>query len=223
MLQQLMHQQLLCAVIEKAINKALQLNLAGQQELNALSGKSLAISLSELAFTLELNVSEINPEQQLIVVTSDDKSAEPRCSCHIKTSLSTLRELKQEQQLTELIKQDKLDIHGDIKVAQQFARIAETLHIDWQSELAKHIGDVATHKLESLGKSLFSKVTNTGKQLSDDANEWLVHEKRLVVTEFEMKHLFTDIHQVSQQTTQLEQRLAQLAERIEQAQTSKIN
>ena len=214
MLQQLMHPQIFSAVIEKIINKALQLNLAEQSELTALSGKSLAISLTELPFTIELNISEINPASQAIVVTTDDKNAEPRCTCHIATSLATLRELKQEQQLTELIKQDKLDIHGDIKVAQQFARIAETLHIDWQSEVAKHIGDIATYKLENLGKSLFSTLRNSGKQLSDDANEWLVHEKRLVVTKFELKHLVDGIAQVSEHTQQLEQRLAKLADKM---------
>jgi len=169
----LMHQQFLSSVLEAIINKALGLSLNGTQGLYALEQKSLVVHLAELGFPLSFIVSN-----NKVLVTS--LSEAPDCAIH--TSVKTLIELKNEQQLTDLIKQDKLDIVGDIKIAQQFANIAETLNIDWQSELAKHIGDIPTYKLTQFSKKIASKLGFAVKQIQAGSTEWLIHEKRLAVT-----------------------------------------
>lgn len=102
-----MHQQLLCSVLEAVINKALTLSLNGTHGLYALEQKCLVVNLVELGFPLSFMVNGSK-----VLVTS--LSEHPDCEIH--TSIKTLIELKKEQQLTELIKQDKLDIAGDIKV-----------------------------------------------------------------------------------------------------------
>jgi ubiquinone biosynthesis protein UbiJ len=167
-----MYQQVVCAVLETLINKALLFDLNDNISQLSLNQKCLVVNLSELGFPLSFIVST-----NKILVTS--LTEQPDCT--IRTSIKTLIALKKEQQLTELIKQDKLDIEGDLKVAQQFAQLAETLDIDWQTELAKHIGDVPTYKLTQLGKKLGEKLNFAAKQIEADSTEWLVHEKRLVV------------------------------------------
>ena len=99
---------------------------------------------------------------------------------------------------------------GDVKIAQQFAQIAQTLDIDWRSELAKHIGDIPTYKLESWAKNLGSKLGFAAKQIQADASEYLVHEKRLVVTTSQIADFNHQVDQVSSQTEQLAQRLNRL-------------
>lgn len=168
-----MYQQLLCSVLEAVINKALGLSLHGTQALNVLEQKNLVVHLTELGFPLSFIVNNSK-----VLVTS--LSEEPDCAIH--TSIKTLVELKNKQQLTDLIKQDKLDIVGDIKIAQHFANVAETLDIDWQSELAKHIGDIPTYKLTQFSQKMAGKLGFAAKQIQADSTEWLVHEKRLVVT-----------------------------------------
>jgi len=168
-----MYQQFLSSVLEAIINKALNLSLNGTQGLFPLEQKNLVVHLSELGFPLSFIV---NSNKVLVTSLSEN----PDCAIH--TSIKTLVALQKEQQLTELIKQDKLDIVGDIKVAQHFANVAETLDIDWQSELAKHIGDIPTYKLTQLSKKIASKLSFASQQIQADSSEWLVHEKRLVVT-----------------------------------------
>ena len=168
-----MFQQTLCSTIEFAVNQALALNINGNNVLSALEQKTLTILLTELGFPLSFSINENN-----VLVTSLTE----RSDCTVNTSVKTLLELKKEQQITELIKQEKLDVQGDIKVAQLFANIAESLEIDWQSEIAKHIGDIPTYKLSQFGKSLAKKFNFATQQIQADASEWLVHEKRLVVT-----------------------------------------
>jgi ubiquinone biosynthesis protein UbiJ len=134
--------------------------------------------------------------------------------CLIKTSLSTLKELKETQQLTQLIKQDKLEIEGDIKVAQQFMQFAQSLHIDWLTELANHIGEVPTYKLSALAKKSLSQLNFTKTQIQADASEYIVHEQRLVVTNSELKRLYMQVSEVEKNIAQLEQRMHNILEKL---------
>jgi len=202
---QFMPQQTLCSALEFLVNKALALNIDGASVLHALEQKTLTVILAELGFPLSFSINE-----STVLVTSLTE----RSDCTINTSIKTLIELKKEQQITELIKQEKLDVQGDIKVAQQFANIAESLDIDWQSEIAKHIGDIPTYKLSKLGKNLAEKFNFASQQIQADASEWLVHEKRLVVTSSQITTFSQQVTNISQQTDAVSFRIQQLAQKI---------
>ena len=193
-----MLQQVFFSSIELMINKVLSLN-TDPIDLKKLEQKTLTIVLSELNFPISLTVSS----NKVIV-----SGLTERADCTINTSIKTLQALKAEQPLTELIKQNKLDLTGDIKIAQQFTQLAESLNIDWQSELAAHIGDMPTHKLMQLSKQVMNKVQFATKQIQADASEYIVHEKRLVVTR-------SQIDTFNQQVNQVNNRVDQLALRIE--------
>lgn len=195
-----MLQQVLTSSLELLINKALSLNTS-RVDLKKLAQKTLTLTLSELNFPISLSVDNNN-----IIVSGLTE----RADCTINTSIKTLQLLKAEQQLTELIKQDKLELSGDIKVAQQFASVAENLNIDWQSELAAHIGDVPTHKLMQLGRKITDKVQFASKQIQADASEYLVHEKRLVVTRSQIEQFTQQVNQVSSQVDDIASRIQAL-------------
>lgn len=209
---QLMFSQALTASLESIINKVLTLNSANVS-LNKLAHKTLTIELSELGFPLSftINPAEDTDNNNINVLVT---SLTERADCTINTSVKTLRELQTQQQLTELIKQDKLDVTGDIKVAQQFASLAENLNIDWQSELAAHIGDVPTHKLMQLGKKISEKFNFAAKQIKADAGEYLVHEKRLVVTNSQIELFNQAVTDIDEQTQALEARIARLSKQF---------
>ena len=168
--------QAVTAAIELLINKALRLNTKSLN-LTGLSQKTLAIKLAELPFPLCFTVNNTFTTHEVIVRTQTENS-----DCVINTSLSTLKRLKAQESLTQLIKQDQLDVAGDINTAQQFANIAKSLEIDWQTELAKHLGDIPTHNLLHFGNKITKSISATCKQLQADLGEYIVHEKRLVVT-----------------------------------------
>ncbi len=197
-----MLQQAFTSSLELLINKTLSLNISNI-ELKKLEQKTLTVILSELNFPLSLSVDNGN-----VLISGLTE----RADCTIKTSINTLQKLKAEQQLTELIKQGKLDLSGDIKVAQQFASLAENLDIDWQSELATHIGDVPTHKLVQLGKMVTDKFQFAAKQIKADASEYIVHEKRLVVTRSQVDHFNQQVSQISNQVDDIALRIANLSQ-----------
>ncbi|MDG1752377.1 MAG: SCP2 sterol-binding domain-containing protein [Thalassotalea sp.] len=202
---QIMHQQALCSVLEKILNKALSLNINGTQGLAVLEQKTLTIYLAELNFPLSFSINQ----QAILVTTLTERS-----DCQLKSSIASLVELQKEQQLTELIKQDKLDISGDIKVVQQFAAVFENLSIDWQSELAEHIGDIPTYKLSQLASWLNNKIKFATEQIQADASEWLVHEKRLVVTHSQIAAFNQQVTDIADEVVNIEQRMANLMTKI---------
>jgi ubiquinone biosynthesis protein UbiJ len=199
-----MFQQTLCSTIEFAVNQALALNINGNNVVSALEQKTLTILLTELGFPLSFSINENN-----VLVTSLTE----RSDCTVNTSVKTLLELKKEQQITELIKQEKLDVQGDIKVAQLFANIAESLEIDWQSEIAKHIGDIPTYKLSQFGKSLAKKFNFATQQIQADASEWLVHEKRLVVTSSQLHDFSRQVSDIARQVDIISERIQKIADK----------
>jgi ubiquinone biosynthesis protein UbiJ len=203
----LMISQALTSALEVLINKTLVLSDANPS-LKKLTQKTLTLELAELTFPLSFTVCDIAENSKIMVTTLTEST-----DCTIKTSLSTLRELKAEQQITELIKQNKLDLTGEIKVAQQFASLAENLDIDWHSELASHIGDIPTHKLMQLSKRVSEKVQFATKQIKADASEFIVHEKRLVVTRSQIDQFNQRVVEVSKKVDDLDQRISQLISR----------
>jgi ubiquinone biosynthesis protein UbiJ len=199
-----MFQQTLCSTVEFAFNQALAISVKGASVLQTLEEKTLTILLSELGFPLSFSV---NNNKVLVTGLTE------RSDCTINTSIKTLRELKKEQQITELIKQEKLDVQGDIKVAQQFANIAQSLEIDWQSEIAQHIGDIPTYKLSQLSKRWAKKINFATQQIQADASEWLVHEKRLVVTASQLGNFSEQVTEITKQTNTVAERIQRLAEK----------
>ncbi len=213
-MRQFMHIQLLASTIELIVNQALSMGNLPASALTKLAEKSLAISLAELNATLCLTVC-----QNKVLVTSPNIDTED-FDCTISTSISTLIQLKNEQQLTQLIKDDKLDLKGDIKVAQNYASLFESLNIDWQSELEKHLGDIATYKLVHLVKQVSENIKFAERQISSDAREWLVHEKKLLATKFEIDQFQTQVENIDKQMTNTEAQLTTLFQKLNHIQQS---
>jgi ubiquinone biosynthesis protein UbiJ len=199
--QQLMFAQALSAVVETLINQALVYNLHGTRSLIALNEKTLTVKLAELGFPLNFSVNAEKIHLTTGIIQSD---------CTLTTSIKTLIALKNQQKLTELIKQDKLDIDGDIKVAQRFTAIAESLDIDWRSELAKRIGDIPTYKIGLLGENLAKKFYFASQQVQSDASEWLVHEKNILVASGELTNFVQQVEQVTEQVDKIHLRIENL-------------
>jgi len=193
------------ASIELIINKALGLNINKRVSYSAVAQKTLTLELAELPFLLCFTVNRLPSSTEVIVRTHAEHS-----DCSIQTSLNTLKKIKEEQSLTELIKKDELNVTGDIKIAQQFANIAQSLEIDWQTELAKHLGDVPMHKLLHFCNKITKSVSATGKRLEADIGEYLVHEKRLVVTNSQINAFIQQTKDVVHQVDNLSSRIDKL-------------
>ena len=206
MAEELLLPQAISATLEILVNKALLLNQNKLLAIHTLLGKTLTVKVAELTFPLSFTVNA-QATQTKVIVSSLTEGSE----CTILTSLSTLKKLKAEQQITQLIKQGELDVLGDVKIAQQFAVIAQSLDIDWQTELAKYIGDVPTHKVLQFGGKVTRGLAKHSTQMQADVGEYLVHEKRLVVTSSQIRGFNQQVSDVSNDVDRISERINKLA------------
>mgnify|MGYP003875393521 FL=1 len=174
-----MHHQALCALIEALLQEVSKRSLTQKLMQASLDGQSLSVHLSELNEPICFSF----VENRVLVSAHLANDAD----CRIYLQLSTLPQLKNTENLTKLIKQEQLDVEGDLKVAQGFIAYLEGIDIDWRSEVASVIGDVTTFKLEQLVTSLKQKLSFAYDQISQDASEWMLHENRLIVTATELR------------------------------------
>ncbi len=202
-----MPKQALTAALEIIINKALSLDPDSQANLEAINGRSLTVNLREFDFPLTFIA-----EQKSMLVVANNTSED----CVLTTSLSTLGKLRQSSLITSLIKSGELDIEGDPKIAQQFARLGEQLSIDWEQQLAHRIGDVGAYKVHQLALSIGKKLQFAKQQISQDASEFLLHEQPMLVASHQQHDFTLAVTLLEQQTQELDARLTNLIEQADQ-------
>lgn len=193
---------LLTAGLETALNHILYRDRGLKAARQRLAGRSLMLELNGLSHPLILLFSE----QQLDVISA----WEDRADCIVRTRISTLRKLRDRQQLTALIRSGELEVEGDLQVVQHFSALIDLAELDPAEYLAPWLGDVAAHGLGSLLK-------NVGRFLQQDAgrkqrylSEAVTEEWRLAPGALEAAWFEDENAALAQTLDALEARLSQL-------------
>jgi ubiquinone biosynthesis accessory factor UbiJ len=187
--------QLICATLEKVLHKIVAMDPASPTLLQKVQSKQLALQLQELPWRFVLSATE----QTLLLNQHNEK-----VDCVITTDLATLQKLNDPSQLTRLIKQDKLQIDGDLQVAQQFSSLLQQLNPDWQQHLSGWLGDALAHKVANAIQQLQLYIQTQLQQLEQATVELAHDELALSPTQAEM-------NQFSREVSQLQARLDQLS------------
>lgn len=129
-------------VLEQALNYLID---QGKADLSALNGKTLHFALEDLP----LNVNFVCTNNRIFVTTDTSIGAD----VDIKLKSSVFLALFQGEDLTELLRQDKIIIHGDVKTAQLLVDILQQIDIDFEEMLSKYTGDIIAHQVGKLTKN----------------------------------------------------------------------
>lgn len=124
----------------------------GNINLTPLNGKTIYFSLQDLP--LEVNFVCTNNK---IFVLSDTASG---ADIDVKLKSSVFLSLFKGENLTELLRQDKIIIHGDVKTAQLLVDLLQQIDIDLEELLSKYTGDIIAHQVGKLAKKI--KKTSSG-------------------------------------------------------------
>ncbi len=193
---------LFSAGLEALSNQLLDLDEGSTQRRSQLAGKVLAITIQPLPC-----IYFVVSEQQLDVLNKYE--AEPDCS--LSLNLFTLAELKQADRIPSLIKQDKLQLEGDIKLAQQFADLFLQLEPDLEEKLSQRIGDVAAYQVLSksrlLAEALSKAFTQAPVKLTELANE----EWKLTVGQQEYQNWQRQVQALAAECEQVARRIEDLS------------
>lgn len=133
---------LMTGSIETAINALLWREKALKPARQRLIGKVLRVELKEFSSPLVLVFSE----RQVDVLGAWEGEAD----CTVITRVSVLPQLRNRQQLTALIRNNDLEVQGDLQVVQNLVSLADLAEFDPAELLAPYTGDIAAEGVSKL-------------------------------------------------------------------------
>ncbi len=205
--------QLLTSAIEIGINQLLALDPDSPARLAKLKGKTLQVKVKELPWPLIFSFSDQVDVRTSQTATNEQPEAPISSDCFIELNLETLPKLKDSSQLTQLIQQQKLNLIGDIYIAQTFSTLIKDLDIDWEEQLSQYTGDVVAHQTFSTMQSAFSdlkrQLTTSAEQLSNKLTE----PNGLSVSKNEFFLFSDDVSDIRSHVERLDARLAILEQK----------
>src|SRR5690625_775499 len=101
-----------------------------------------------------------------------------------------------------------LHIQGDAGLAQTVGYLAQNLRWDVEHALAEKIGDIAALKVLGASRSLFSGLKTSGRNLAENAREYLVYEQPVLASTPTLETHAKQIQALQQRLDQAEQRLS---------------
>jgi len=187
-------QQALFSIAEPALNKALRHDHSAAAKLASLENKSLSVELTDIK--LSVNIGVFNGAVRISSETSQRH-------CFVKTELSQLKKLSDASQITYLIKQDLLELEGELSIAQRFSSLFIENDIDWQEWASNYLGDGLTHRLFSSGKQAVATIKRKQVDLDYTVHTALTEELKVVPTSIELRHFSDQVDSVSARTEKL--------------------
>ncbi|WP_162063617.1 SCP2 domain-containing protein [Vibrio taketomensis] len=196
---------LVTAVIETTLNTLIKDDPQLGRRLARLKGQVIQVHLKELNKTLTFVFS-----QQIDVLGNYE--GEP--NCYLSLNLSVLPELREQANITKLIKQDKLVLEGDIQLAQKFSQLMTDCKPDLEEWLSRVTGDVVAHSLVK-GASHFGQfVKSQANKHQNHLAQVITEEWKLAPAPLEVAYFCDQVDDVASQAARLEAKLSQLMERL---------
>ena len=104
----------------------------------------------------------------------------------------------------------RIEIAGDLAVAQQVQALLGELAIDWADVLAPLIGEVAAHQVTRLFEHGFRLAGGAARRIEGDLAEWLKYEAELTPTPAELSQFARAVATVADDVERLAARLRRL-------------
>ncbi|MFA0012816.1 SCP2 domain-containing protein [Vibrio lentus] len=195
---------LVTAVIETSLNTFVNDDPALVRRLSRLKGQIIQVNLKELNKTLTFVFS-----QQIDVLS--DYEGQP--DCYLSLNLSVLPELREQSNITKLIKQDKLILEGDIQLAQKFAQLMTDCKPDLEEWLSRVTGDVVAHTLVQGVKNVGGLVAKQATKHQNHLAQVLTEEWKVAPAPLEVAHFCDQVDDVKSSAARLEAKLNALLEK----------
>ncbi|SON51115.1 SCP2 domain-containing protein [Vibrio tapetis] len=194
---------LVTAVIETTLNTLIKDDPQLVRRMMRLKGQVIDVEMKELGKKLTFVFS-----QQVDVLAH----YEGKPDCSLSLNLAVLPELREQSNITRLIKQDKLELDGDIQLAQNFAKLLTDAKPDVEEWLSRITGDVVAHTLVSGVKQSLGWLQQSGQKKQNQLAQVLTEEWLIAPAPLEIAHFCDQVETVSKQCEQLEIRFKRLLE-----------
>lgn len=189
---------LVTAVVETTLNTLINDDDALVSRVTRLKGQVIQVHLREFNKSLTFVFSH-----QLDVLANYEGESD----CYLSLSLSVLPELKDQANITKLIKQDKLELEGDIQLAQKFSALLTDCKPDIEEWLSRVTGDVVAHTAVQGAKNLFGFIASQASKHQDHFGQVLTEEWKIAPPPLAIAAFCDDVDDVRSQAERLNARL----------------
>ncbi|MDK9556490.1 SCP2 sterol-binding domain-containing protein [Marinobacter sp. M216] len=189
------------AIIEGALNHALELDPAGRRALmEALEGPVQISLIAPLPLTYSLHGAgdRVRVSSQPADGPVLEISGKPVAFAALATGDDRV------------FSDGRLTVAGDTALAHQLQRALNQLEPDWEAAMARHIGDVPAHFLGQRIRGAVEWSRQAFHSLNANVEEYVHEESRTLPGRRELEATFEDIDDVSLRTERLEARIARL-------------
>lgn len=188
------------ASAETLVNKALDYDPASQAAVRKLSGKVLALEITQP----ELRVWACFLDHGIDLRTHCEQPAD----CTVSGQLVDLLALAREDRFT--LAGSGVNVKGETSLLQTLKQIASQVDIDWEDWLASLVGDELAHPLAQGARKLHRYAGRQWAQTREQVEPWLAEELALLATKPSLKQFNRDVQALAQAADRLEARLQAL-------------
>jgi ubiquinone biosynthesis protein UbiJ len=189
----------LLSLVERVVNHVLQLDTSLKDRLAAIADKQLLIEIRDW----QQRILCVYSKEQMHLYSTEELSFD----CMISADINTLLTLKNPAMLTQLIRQDKLDLQGDLNIAQGFSNAFAELDIDWPEHFSRYIGDAPAQQLWLSLQTLKTRGTQMKGKLEKTLTTLCQDELAVTIHPLELAEFKQQNRQLKSQVSQLEMRV----------------
>ena len=189
----------LLSLVERIINQLLPLDPQLKGKLAAIADKQLLIEVRDW----QQSILCVYSDEQIHLYSTQERSFD----CMISADINTLLALKDPSMLTQLIRQDKLDLQGDLNLAQGFSNAFAELDIDWPEHFSRYIGDAPAQQLWLSFQALKRRSSQTKSKLENTLTTLCQDELSVTIHPLELAEFKQQNRQLKSQVSQLEMRI----------------
>lgn len=193
----------LLASVETGINRVLRLDSTALARLQPLTGKVIAVECASPALHLFI----LPSDEGLLLATHWAADAD----CTLRAPVSSLLRLVLSKDKTRILHSPEVELEGDSHVLMALAAVLQDLELDWEYELSRWIGPVATALVGGHVRSRAHWYQQGFASLNQNLAEYLSEEARTLVGEREAQARFDELDQLKLDLDRLEARVERLS------------
>jgi len=192
-------------VLNAALNEAFALDADAVQRLTRLEGRTLAIVLRDRGWRLFAVIHAGRLQVGHAAAAAVDVTISGRMADFIA--------LARANQRGELLGAGRVEIQGDLAIAQEVQGLLGELELDWEGWLAGRLGDITAHRIGRAVRGAFAFGHKTARRLEQDTAEYLRHELMILPQRDEVERYGRAVFDLADAVDRAEARLRRLVSR----------
>ncbi|MEG8233297.1 ubiquinone biosynthesis accessory factor UbiJ [Pseudomonas orientalis] len=197
----------LLASVEHGLNRVLRLDSTALARLAHLTGKVIAVDCR-------------SPALQLFILPSDEglllaSQWAAEADCTLRAPAASLVHLALSRNKTAILHSPEVALEGDSAVLMDLAAVLQDLELDWEYDLSRWLGPVATQLLGGHLRSRSRWYQQGFASLNQNLAEYLSEESRTLVGQREAQARFRELDKAKIDLERLEARFERLSRSLD--------